>query len=344
MPVDVYPEAMTYDPANGDLYVCGFGGADNLTVISTTRNRAIASIPIGDYCVSIAYDPVNGDLYTANYNSINVSVIDGATNRVIATLSGLPGRPSGIVADSRNGEVFIGTANANVTVVNGTTNTIVANIVEGADPWWNWGIAYDNLTDEIYLAGSSTIWVVSGSSNSVVANVSIAGASSTNGLAFDPANGRVYVSTGLIFSPWFPGTGKKAAIFDGSTNTLVRSVATGKNPQAPVVALAHQTVFVPGAASDVVTIFAANSGRIVATVATGSKPNAAVYDSGRDYVFVGNSGTGNITVISAKNNTVVTNLGAGNLPIVSAYAPASGYVYFGVGTLSGGYSVTVIRG
>jgi len=95
----------------------------------------------------IAYDPSNGYIYVADVGSNTVSVINSATNTVIATIPVGKG-PARVTYDPSNGYIYVADVGSNtVSVINGTT--VIATIPVGSEPW---GIAYDPSNGYIYVA------------------------------------------------------------------------------------------------------------------------------------------------------------------------------------------------
>ena len=92
------PRYLAYDPINKYMYVTNFASA-SVSVIDTTINTVIDTIPVGDFPLGIIYDPVNHRMYVANNNLLStdndfVSVINlcprpelqqQSTNDIIAT-------------------------------------------------------------------------------------------------------------------------------------------------------------------------------------------------------------------------------------------------------------------
>jgi len=139
----------------------------------------------------ISYDLSNGYLYVTNYNSSNVSVINGATNKVIASI-GVGSYPVGVAYDSSNGYLYVANLNSsNVSVINGTNNKVIASIGVGLGPI---GVSYDSSNGYLYVTndGSDIVSVINGATNKVIANINVG--SGPEGVAYDPSNGYVYVA------------------------------------------------------------------------------------------------------------------------------------------------------
>ncbi|MGY5129360.1 DUF5074 domain-containing protein, partial [Streptomyces nigrescens] len=84
----------------------------------------MTTIPAGTSPLAVAV-AANGKVYVANASSNNVTVIDSATDTVLATL------PAGIspvaVAVAANGKVYVANASSNnVTVIDSATDTVLA--------------------------------------------------------------------------------------------------------------------------------------------------------------------------------------------------------------------------
>ena len=61
-------------------------GLTIVSVIATTTNTVVATIPVGLLPTGVAVTSDGSKFYVANYGDNNVSVIDTATNTVVATI------------------------------------------------------------------------------------------------------------------------------------------------------------------------------------------------------------------------------------------------------------------
>ena len=67
-----------------------------ITETSPTQGFVVATIPVGTQPVGVAFNPDNGDLYVTNFSSNTVSVINPATNTVVATPITVGSGPVGV--------------------------------------------------------------------------------------------------------------------------------------------------------------------------------------------------------------------------------------------------------
>ena len=90
--------------ADGRFGYISDGGANAVVVFDRQALTTVASIPAGTNPDGIAYEPVTKTVWAFNGRSKNVTVIDTASRRVVATIA-LPGKPEFPQADGK-GHVF----------------------------------------------------------------------------------------------------------------------------------------------------------------------------------------------------------------------------------------------
>src|SRR6476469_2284843 len=98
--------------------------------------KSSSNIPVGSKPNSIAFGL--GNIYVTNSGSNTISVIDGKTNKVVATIP-VGASPHGVVAlDSPVGgfsTIYVTNSGSNtISVIDGKTNKVVATIPVGASP------------------------------------------------------------------------------------------------------------------------------------------------------------------------------------------------------------------
>jgi len=109
-------------------------GDRTVSVINTTNNSIVATVPVGSYPIGVAVTSNGTKVYVANYNSNTVSVINTITNTVTATVP--VGRyPIGVAVTPDESKVYVTNQNGNdVSVINTTTNTVTATLPVGTYP------------------------------------------------------------------------------------------------------------------------------------------------------------------------------------------------------------------
>jgi len=107
----------------------------------------------------VAVDPNTNRIYVANSGSNNVSVIDGASNTVVATVA-VGSNPRGVAVNPTTNHIYVtDNFSSNVSVIDGASNTVVATVAVGMSPQ---GVAVNPNTNRIYVAnwGDDTVSVI----------------------------------------------------------------------------------------------------------------------------------------------------------------------------------------
>ena len=160
----------------------------------------------------------------ANYDSNSVSVIDGVTNTVTATISvGSGADPYGVAVDQATDSVYVtNSAASSVSVIDGATNTVTATITVGAALY---GVAVDEATDTVYVAepNSYNVAVIDGATNTVTATMTLGTYVYPYGVAVDESTNTVYVSGNAEGQP------NEVWVIDGPTNTVTATMPVGSS-------------------------------------------------------------------------------------------------------------------
>ncbi len=159
LPGNLAPMWAAYDPSNLQVYTT-VSGANEVYAVDNNK-MVIGPIPVGQDPAGVAYDGSNGYLYVSNEGSDSVSVIDGATNTVIATVQVGDG-PSGLAYDPADGDMYVANSlSSSVSVINSATNTVAATIVVGgangpsASQTYPDAVAYDLANAEMYVGADN---------------------------------------------------------------------------------------------------------------------------------------------------------------------------------------------
>ncbi|MCK4252183.1 YncE family protein, partial [candidate division WOR-3 bacterium] len=89
------------------------------------------TIAVGDRPCALVYNPTHNKVYCANTWGNDITVIDGATNKVITTI-GVGLYPYALVYNPTNNKVYCTNLfNDNVTVIDGATNGVITTITVG---------------------------------------------------------------------------------------------------------------------------------------------------------------------------------------------------------------------
>lgn len=195
---------------------------------------------VGWHPSGIAVNYNTNRIYVVNRDDFTVSVIDGATNSVVATVR-LPsgGWPEGVDVNTDTNLIYVVNNYGNsVSVIDGVTNSVVATVGVGTYPT---SVAVKPSTNLVYASNlcSGTVSVINGATSMVVATVDFGAGSGPFGVAVNPVTNRTYVA-----NYGWPGTGNTVSVIDGVTQTVVATVNVESDPQNVAVNPSTNRIYV----------------------------------------------------------------------------------------------------
>lgn len=118
VPIGLGSYDVAFDSQNGCLYVAGYAVVNIVNGTTNSIVDTISSSPKNSPW-GVAFDPSNGLVYVAN-EAYNVSIIDGATNLVVANATVGVG-PYGLAFDPENGYMYVANSGSGTVSVIATT-------------------------------------------------------------------------------------------------------------------------------------------------------------------------------------------------------------------------------
>jgi YVTN family beta-propeller protein len=302
------PRAIVFSPATKKAYAVDSSRGE--IHIYTDPGRELHRVKVGAAPVSIAVNSVSGRVYVANAGDGTVSVLDGTSDAVVATIP-IGSHPYSIAADSATGKVYVThTFGDQLTILDGTTNTAVDLKTGSSDL-----IAIDSRNATIYLLGyGGAVMALDGTSHKIT---TLPVGRHAWALTLNDVTGTVYVTR--------IEDADLAAVSGRSPDASI--LPAGAIPCAIAVNSKGNTLFVANYGDGTVTVIDTTSGRATATIHVGEHPKAIAFDPSRNLVYVANTSSGTVSVIDAENKAVVATLPAGENPYALAVAPGSNSLY-----------------
>lgn len=184
------------------LYVIRANNND-VAVFDTTTNVFVDAIafdpPSAPGCpiipcdaTGIAVNPASNRIYLAHSASARLTVIDGASNRVITSVPVGKGASRIAINPVTNRIYVTNSGEGSLSVIDGASQRVVATIPVEMGPI---GVVVNPNTNRIYVANgeSKTVSVIDGASNLIVATVPLG--VPANLTALIPSNSRIYVTS-----------------------------------------------------------------------------------------------------------------------------------------------------
>jgi len=212
-----------------------------------------------------------------------------------------------------------------VQAINGTTDTVIANITVYPQPI---GIAVNPTTNKVYVADHTTneVSVINGTTNTVITTISVGGSypnSYPYCLAVNPVTDMVYVTYAGL---------RQVSVINGTTDTVTDTISAGIGPSNWGVAVNPDTntVYVTGGTGvNNVQVINGTTNTVTTTIPVGSTPIGVAVDNETNMVYVANRGDNTVSVINGTTNTVTTTIsaGIGNDPVGVAVNPVINTVF-----------------
>jgi YVTN family beta-propeller protein len=336
--VGVDPVAIAVDPVSHNVFVANYGG-DSVTVIDGVSRTAIATVPMptggsAAFPIAAVVDALSGKVYVGTFYSNRVSVIEGSDLSIVATIAMPYSHASGVRAlaidpSGATPKVYAAIfGKSTVTVIDGSTDTIIKNITVGSAPR-ALAVFGSGSRRRVYVANrySDNVSVIDGATDSVVATVPTGIAPKV--IAVDPDRGFVYVTS--------PTSDNVTVIDDNDVATA--TIAVGDNPIGVAVDSVGRRVFVANYYGNSVSVIDADTLSVVATVPTGAQPYSVAVDQSSRKAYVSCYASSSVTVIDSA--LAATSVAVGDRPYALGIDEglASHQVYAGNW---GGDSVTII--
>jgi YVTN family beta-propeller protein len=144
---------------------------------------------------ALCYNPHDNKVYCANERSNNVTVIDGATNGVIATAAAGDG-PCALSYNPLDNKVYCANFGSDpvydstVTVIDGAADTVIATVVVDGYPC---AFCYNPTNNKVYCAdGDTFVTIIDGATDSIIRTIGVGDGPCD--FTWNPAQNRVYVA------------------------------------------------------------------------------------------------------------------------------------------------------
>jgi len=330
------------------------------------------TIPVGQIPCALCYNAQNDKVYVASEGSSKVTVINGATNEVIARVAA--GNGVGLCYNQTNNRVYCADLGPDVvSVVDGATDSVIANVHVGTI---SVNLCYNYLDNKVYCArfGGYGVTVIDGATNEVLAQVPTP-YQAMGELCFNTRDDKVYCTSsdsigyvtiidGKTDSSSHTELGRGVSptalcynvvqnrifcadeaygsviVIDGVTDTVIGAVTVGQWPSALCYDSSMDRIYCANVGTDNVSVIDAGSNLVIATVATGHEPRAILHDSAHDKVFCANSGSDGVAVIDCATDSVICTIATGQFPNALVRNPLRNRVYV---TNRDDSSVSVLR-
>jgi DNA-binding beta-propeller fold protein YncE len=201
LPVTVTVQGVAVDPATGTGYVTEMSGG--VAVINLATGSLTTTIPIGSRPRGVSVDPATDTAYAVSVGGRAVYVIDGATNKVTATVAE-PAKQSGLLGDltvDPATDKIYATTSSGLAIIDGATNSLTYGTLNGYFPEGEGNtVAADPATGTVYVlcvnGSQQHLLAINGSTGAIIKDAIVWGGYQT--IAVDPATDTVYAAGSTV--------------------------------------------------------------------------------------------------------------------------------------------------
>jgi YVTN family beta-propeller protein len=326
LPVGVQPTGLAANPKRNEVYVVNAGtppGNGSISVIDTSANRVVATIPVHKLPYFIDVDAAGRRAYVANSGSNTVSIIDLDTRREIGVVG--TGEQPGLarISPDMRSLVVTNRGSGSVSIYAVTPPAEAKPILPGLpvkpkpvekEPLPKLRAAFSGCpgaTDAVILPYSTKVFIACSGGHQVMA-VSLAAAPDSwaarqnSSLLTDHMLALVDVGAtpvqlalkpdgGEIFCSNF-GSGTFSEI-DTQTNEVGGTYPIGSKPVFGIVDAANGTLWISNFGSDSVNLWSIDEALNAGSVPTGHAPDALAFSADEHLLLAADARSGDVSVI-----------------------------------------------
>jgi YVTN family beta-propeller protein len=170
--------------------------SDQVHIVDTPARAVIANIPLAPGPSAVVLNPAETRAYVLHPgtgSSSQLSIINTETRGTAGTII-FANRAERLEMSADGTRLWVSHTLANaVSVVNTTTNEVVAMIGTGPAPY---GMVHDRGLDRLYVAsaGSNTVTIINAANHTAIASVALPGCQNPRNLALNPPATRLFVT------------------------------------------------------------------------------------------------------------------------------------------------------
>ncbi|HTW91081.1 MAG TPA: YncE family protein [bacterium] len=303
------PRNLCYNPANDRLYCLGRG----LAVIACDSNQVVGILPVGGTADSMIRNPVNNRLYFSSPAENTVSILDCASDTIMATVEA--GQSPDAMCCSADGKVYV-TIGGGVAVIDPDGDSVRKVVPTPYDPKT---LCYDRTDNRVYagLDSGRLVSVIDVVRDSVLKNVPVS--VSCDKVCWNQNHDKVYVS----------GSSDTSVVVIDCAGDTVRSSLSVQTfaPLTTYSDSASDRVFV----SDGDLLYAINPAADTLNGGVGVGHVAGIVDNGQsggaNRLYCAETGNRELCVTNGTGDAIIRRVPMGVNSTVLAWNPAHWWVY-----------------
>lgn len=299
------------------IYVTNFG-SDSVSVIESSANATVGTIPVGAAPVDVAIAPDGSRAYVVNEGDGTVSVIDVASGAVVGAPIDVGDEPRGVALTPDGRRAYVANFGSDTVSVIDTASRrelLAVPLAAGAEPE---GIAIaPNGTTAFVAQRGGDIALIATASNALAGTVKTSAGLGPSRLSIEPSGVRGFVTN---------SNSSSTSVFNTQTSTILGSpLQVGTNPAGVAVNPNGPRTYVAVRSADTVVAIDTLRHTVIGSPVPGFQGPwgiAVAPDGSRAYVT--DSAAATVTVLDTLTNTGAGKIGVGSEPKGIAIVPDQG--------------------
>ncbi|WP_183558574.1 gliding motility-associated C-terminal domain-containing protein [Mucilaginibacter sp. SP1R1] len=289
-------------------------GTGNIATFSTVNNTASPIV------AKITATPSNSPYaYITNSASASVSVINAATNKIVATIP-MGADPQDITVSHDGKKIYVSDPiSRTISVINTVTNTVIATIPV---PVGSFSMVVSPDNSKLYLVainpdlGNDDIYIINTTTYNITSTLRVG--VSIGIIALSPDGSTLYATDNVQ---------NKLLVISASDGQLLKTIIVGTAPEGVMVSKDGGTAYVCNSGSNTVSVINTITNIVSKTVTVGTAPFALALSPDGNILYVSGYGDGTVAAINTSSNTVLFKADAGQYPMGISVTPNGASVY-----------------
>jgi gliding motility-associated-like protein len=289
-------------------------GTDNIPAFATVNNTASPIV------AKITATPSNSPYaYITNSASSSVSVINVATNKIVATIP-MGADPQDITISHDGKKVYVSDPiSRTISVINTATNTVIATT---SVPIGSFSMVVSPDNSKLYLVainpdlGNDDIYIINTTTYNITSTLGVG--VSIGIITLSPDGSTLYATDNLQ---------NNLLVINASNGQLLKTISVGTAPEGVMVSRDGGTAYVCNSGSNTISVINTITNTVVKTVTVGTAPFALALSPDGNILYVSGYSDGSLTAINTSSNTVLFKEDAGQYPMGVSVTPDGTSVY-----------------
>jgi YVTN family beta-propeller protein len=300
-----------------EIYVAN-SGSDSVSVIESSSNAVVGTVPVGDAPAAVAISPDGSRALVVNEGDDTVSVVDVASDVVVGTPIAVGDEPRGIALTPDGSRAYVANAGSDsVSVIDPRAGAAILAVplAAGAEPE-GIAIAPDGATAFVAQRGGDLAMIATGTNRLAGFVKTIAGVAPSS-ISIEPTGGRGFVTNSASSS---------ISVFDARAGTILGApLQVGPNPAGVAVnPNGPQTYVAVRGADTVAAIDTLRHTTFGSPVPGFQGPTALAIAPDGARAYVADSASSTVTVLDTLTNAGAGKIGVGSAPKGIAIVPDQG--------------------